>query len=129
MPIYERPGRAKYVAATKAVDHGKPTVEGNFAGTAVKQKPQPWSVGLTGQQTIAITERFVIRDKGICEVANTGIAAAVVGDPVYIVAATNALTTTAAGNVKFGRVAELPGAQNRGVATGKVRIDLDQRDF
>ena len=45
------------------------------------------------------------------------------GDKVYITSG-NVLTETGASNTPFGRVTETT-SDNRGVPTGKVRIDLD----
>lgn len=122
----ERPGRAKYVTATKATAHKAPATENGFTGVAIKQKAKPWSEGLTSPGIIAIGELFVMRVRGQHQFPNTGIAAATLGQAVYIVAATNALTLTASGNVPFGFVAELPGG-NRGVPTGFLRIDIERK--
>jgi hypothetical protein len=128
---YSRPGYMKYVAAaTKAVVHGDPCVELNFVGVAVKQK-KPSSGAASGtaaQKTVAIGEPFAIIAKGVVQVPNTGagVAAANVGDPIYIIPASNLLTTTASGNTKFGRLNEKAGS--RGTPTGKCRVDLDDKD-
>jgi predicted RecA/RadA family phage recombinase len=121
-----RPGRIKYVTATKTTTHGQACVESNIAGVAVRQVSPHWSDAYSSVTTIAIGEKFAIINKGIVEVPNTPISAAVKGDPIYIVAATNALTTTVGTNPKFGRVAEV--ASERGGRAGYVRIDLDSKD-
>lgn len=122
----ERPGRAKYVVATKATAHKAPSTEAGFTGVAIKQKAAPWSAGLVAPGLIAIGEQFVMRVRGQHEFPNTGIAAGTLGQAVYIVAATNALTLTATGNVPFGYIAELPGS-SRSVPTGRVRIDIERK--
>jgi len=140
MTVYERPGRAFYATATKAVDHGWPCVELKVVGTAVKTKARSWKDGfsdtrLAGTQTIAIAEKFTIRTKGIAEVrqvvTGTGaydISAGTLGAAVYITEADNSLSLSAgAGKVPFGRIVELP-AGNRGVAAGRTRVDMDQKD-
>lgn len=122
----ERPGRAKYVIATKAVAHKAPATELGFTGVAIKQKAAPWSEGLVSPGLIAIGEQFVMRVRGQHEFPNTGISGATLGQAVYIIAATNALTLTASGNVPFGYVAELPGS-SRSVPTGRLRIDIERK--
>jgi hypothetical protein len=127
---YERPGERHYATATKAVAHGLPVVEGGVVGVAIKQIAPPAGTGLTDplNTTIQIGEKFVIDVKGIVEVPNTGpgMAAAVKGTPVYIVAADNTLTTTGPAGGKFGRVTELPG--ERKTPTGYCRVNMDMRD-
>lgn len=126
---YNRPGKMKYVTATKAVDHGMPVTELGIVGTAVKQK-KPASGAASGspQKNIAISEPFAIISKGIVQVPDTGsgVAAAAVGTPIYIIAASNLLTTSSAGNVKFGMKVE--GAGVRGTPAAMCRIDLDAKD-
>jgi hypothetical protein len=121
---YERPGEGHYATATKVVNHGAPVVEDGIVGIAIKQKAAKWDAGLASQAQIGIGEPFHIRTKGVRQVPF--VATAVKGTPVYIVAATNALTLTAAGNVKFGRVLEVQG--QRGTPTGFMRVDLDAKD-
>jgi Uncharacterized conserved protein (DUF2190) len=125
---YSRPGYMFYATATKAVDHGKPCVENGVAGVAVKQKAVSSAAGLGGspdpQKNIAIGEKFAIISKGVVQIDNTG--SFVVGNPIYIIAATNLLTATSAGNVKFGMCVEIAG--QRGTPTGKMRVDLDKKD-
>lgn len=122
----ERPGAAKYLTATKATNHKAACTELGFTGVAIKQRAKPWSEGYTNPGVIAIGEQFVMRVRGQHEFPNTGISGATQGQAVYIVAATNALTLTASGNVPFGYVAELPGG-NRGVPTGRLRIDIERK--
>ena len=137
--MYERPGRGVYVTATKAVKHGAPAVENNLSGAAVKQRAKSWSSGYdaTTYARIEVGEAFHIRTKGIHQFdIGTGtpgvlLAAAAKGAAVWIKAADNTLLLAAdsdPGDLPFGRVVELV-ADNRGVPTGKIRIDLDQRDF
>lgn len=104
-----------------AITHGAPRKEGNFVGIAVKQKAASWSAGLAAQSEIADGEKYFLITKGEVQVANvSGFAK---GDPVYITSA-GVLTETAASNTPFGRVTETT-SDNRGVPSGKVRIDLD----
>jgi len=126
---YNRPGIMKYAVATKAVDHGLPVVELGVVGVAVKQrKPSSGAASGSPQKNIAISEPFAIISKGVVQVPNTGsgVSAAAVGTPIYIIAASNLLTTTSAGNVKFGMLVEAAGT--RGTPTGMCRIDLDAKD-
>lgn len=129
MPTTERPGAAKYTVATKAVQHGFAVIEHNLVGQAIKQKAAGWGDAYTATPTIQIGEQFAIRTKGVKRFVNTGsgVAAAAVGDPIYIIAASNLLTTSSGGNVAFGRVAETP-TSIRPTPTGYVAIDLDDKD-
>jgi predicted RecA/RadA family phage recombinase len=121
-----RPGRIKYETATKTTTHGAACIENNHVGVAVKQKSPKWDDAFSTVTTIAIGEQFAIINKGIVEVPTTGLGGAVKGQAVYITAATNALTLTSAGNVAFGRVAELP--SERGGRATHLRVDLDDKD-
>lgn len=126
---YSRPGKMKYVTATKAVNHGLPATELGIVGTAVKQRKPGSGLGSgTPQYQIAIAEPFVLISKGIVQVpdSGSGVNAAAVGTPIYIIAASNLLTTTAGGNVKFGMLVEKAGT--RGTPTGWCRVDLDAKD-
>jgi Uncharacterized conserved protein (DUF2190) len=101
--------------------HGAPVKEGNFVGIAVKQKAATFDAGLAAHSLIQISENYFLITKGEVQVANvSGFAK---GDKVYITSA-NVLTETGASNTPFGRVTETT-SDNRGVPTGKVRIDLD----
>jgi len=135
---YNRPGRMFYTTATKAVNHGQPVVEQGVPGVSVKQKSAGSGAGSgTPQKQIAIGEKFAIITKGVVEVVNTGagVAAAVPGTPIYIIAASNLLTTTSTSNVKYGMLIENESSVatnrggERGVRTGFCRIDLDKRDL
>lgn len=123
---YSRPGYMYY--ATKSViacNHGDPCIENGIVGVAVKQKAPGAGVGSgTPQKQIAIGEPFAIITKGIVQVPY--VATSAKGSPIYIVAATHALTLTAAGNVKYGLTVEIQG--QRGTPTGRMRIDLDKKD-
>lgn len=101
--------------------HGQPVVEGKFVGVAVKQKSTGWSAGLSAQAQIANGEKYYLITKG--EVTVNNVAGFAKGDAIYITSG-NVLTETNTGNTPFGRVVETT-AENRGVPTGKVRIDLD----
>lgn len=122
---YSRPGYMYYATATKAVNHGDPCVENGVCGVAVKQKAPPSTAAAgTPQKQIAVSEPFAIISKGVVQVPNT--ITATKGAPIYITAATNALTLTAAGNVKYGLCVEVAG--QRGTPTGRMRVDLDKKD-
>lgn len=120
---YSRPGTVQEVVATKVSTHGLPAIETGIAGVAVKQTAPAIGTALSTRKTIAIGETFAIIYKGEVEVASVG--ASVRGDDIYITAATNVLTATAAGNVPFGRVVKVAG--NQGTPTGRQRIDLDAK--
>ena len=107
-------------------------------GVAVKQKAYSWKAGFAEYEAaiIAVGEGFHIRTKGIRQV-NVGagqpganIAAGTKGQGVYIRPTDNSLRlsgATASGDLPYGRIVELVG-DNRGVPSGSVRIDLDQKD-
>lgn len=127
---YVRPGHIFYTVATKAVDHGLPCIETNIPGVSVKTRKPSSSVGSGApQRNIAIGENFSMIIKGEVQVPNTGVgvAAANVGDMIYIIAATNLLTATAGTNPKFGVLTAKAGA--RGTPTGFCRVNLDLRDI
>lgn len=123
-----RPGKGHYATATKAVLHGLPCIEDGFCGVAVKQIAAPAGTGLgaTAITQVGIGEKFFIITKGTVYVDN--LISATKGAPIYIVSATNLLTLTSnsGANPKFGRVEALAG--ERGVGTGKMRVDLDAKD-
>lgn len=135
---YERPGAGVYVTATKVTTHEDPSTENGLVGAAIKQKAQPWSAGLTGQQTIAIGEQFHLRTKGIKQFATAsgtkgvGIAAGTQGAGVWIHPADNTLKLTGAkttGDLPFGLIVEVVGmSPGRGVPANQIRVDLDQKD-
>lgn len=128
---YFRPGREVYAVNNSGgiYLHNQPVVEtvgsGKYVGVAVKQKPAHWSDGLTAQNQIQALEPYLIIRQGVVQCADGGAGFAD-GDQVYITSA-NALTKTSTGNTKFGRVVEVP-ADGRGVPTGFVRINLDERE-
>lgn len=126
-----RPGSVHYVtAATKAVLHGAPAIEDGYPGIAIKQVAAPAGTGLgdTKITTVQVGEAFIIQHKGQVLVNNSkqegGTFAK--GDVVYIRTADNLITATSTGNSKFGRVEAI--ATERGIPTGKMRVDLDSRD-
>lgn len=136
--MYERPGRAAYVTATKSTKHLDPATENGLVGAAAKQKTIPWTAGFAEHQTptIAVGEQFVIRTKGIHQfdigagAKGVLIAAAAKGTAIYIRPADNTLQlepAAAVTDIPFGRVVEVVG-DNRGVPANKIRIDLDQKD-
>lgn len=127
---YERPGERYYpAAATKAVNHGDPTIEDGVAGVAIKQQPAPFGTGLGAAiiTQVQVGEDFVIDTKGIVEVPAVGGAGK--GDPVWITIADNTLVAADPGGglgAKYGRVYELAG--ERDTPTGKMRVNLDAKD-
>lgn len=124
-----RPGAVHYATATKAVVHGTPAIENGFAGVALKQVPAAAGTGLGDAKitTVQIGEAFIINYRGQVYVANSrnGGGTFAKGDPVYIRTSDNALSTVTT-DAKFGRVEAIAG--ERGVATGQMRVSLDQRD-
>jgi predicted RecA/RadA family phage recombinase len=128
---YQRPGNSVYVVNNSGgiYLHGQAVVEtvgsGKEVGVAVKQKPAHWSDGLTAQNQIQSLEPYLILRRGVVQVPDGGAGFAD-GDLVYITSG-NALTKTAGSNTKFGRVVEVP-ADGRGVPTGDVRVNLDERN-
>ena len=126
---YNRPGVVQPAVATKAVDHNAPVVELGIVGVAIKQKGPGSGAGSGAvQKQIAIGEPFAILRKGIVQVPNTGsgVAAAAVGTPIFIIAASNLLTTTLTANTKYGLLVEKAGS--RGCPAGFCRVDLDGKD-
>jgi hypothetical protein len=101
-------------------------VNSGFVGVAVKQVNRAWDQGLSNQAVIDPGEPYYLITKGVVQVPNAGISANVKGDPIYITAATGALTATGPAGGKFGRITEVAG--QRGVPANKVRIDLDSKD-
>ena len=123
-------GSLIYHTATKQVTHGAPSIEVGFAGVAIKQQEQSWTLGIANRNVIGIGERFAIQHVGTCKVASSLLPGAAIGDSVQIVPATNALTRNtglSATSVAFGRVVGIPG-DNRGTPTGFVVIDMGARD-
>jgi hypothetical protein len=120
----------KYVTLVGAsVVHGAPVEQDGIVGVAVKQKaPASGAAAGSAQNTIVAGEKFAIISKGLVQVPVVGSPAK--GAPVYMTAATNALTLTGPGapptTYKFGQVAELAG--ERGCPTGFMRVDLDAKD-
>src|SRR3954467_1867064 len=109
---YLRPGVISYHVATKQVVHGNPCIEDGMAGVAIKQQEQSWQLGIANRQVIGVGESFAISHKGETQIAGTLLPGATRGQAVYIVPATNVLTTTgpASGTaIPFGRVTALAG--------------------
>jgi hypothetical protein len=128
---YNRPGQIFYTtnASGGNIAHNSPVLSGGRVGVAIKQKATDPTAGLVNPAQIANGEAFAMVVKGVVQVPVTGITSPAVGDPVYIVASSNALTKTAGtggANKPFGRITELAGT--RGTPTGQVRIDLDAKD-
>ena len=138
-----RPGEVHYVNGADARSpatpkHGQPCTSGGFVGIALKQQPAPGGTGLGSAliDTIQANEAFIIQIKGRVYIDNTvtGIAggaalSAVKGSPVYMTlagAALNIAGPASATVARFGRCTEVAG--ERGVGTGKIRVDLDAKD-
>ena len=133
-----RPGEVHYATATAALVHGQATAIDGFVGQALKQQAYPAGTGLGAAAitAIAIGEKFIVQIKGRVYLANTQTGldgatalAAVKGSPVYITIATGILNIAgpaSASVARFGRVTEIAG--ERGVGTGKIRVDLDAKD-
>lgn len=128
---YARPGTVFYAvnASGSAYLHGQAVVEtvgtGKYVGIAVKQRPAHWSDGLAAQNQIQANEPYLILRGPLVQVADGGASFAD-GDLAYITSG-NVLTKTVGSNQKFGRVVEVP-ADGRGVPTGQVRINMDERE-
>jgi hypothetical protein len=124
--VYNRPGAGTHVTNDSggSLTHGQPAKLQGFVGVLVKQKATAWSDGLAPSTVIASGEKCWMITRGIVQVTTVGGFAK--GDPIYITP-TNTLSETATNNFKFGRVVEVVG-DGRGVPTGKVRINLDEKD-
>jgi hypothetical protein len=125
----QRPGTILAIpSATRAVNHGAVTVEPNTAtgipGVAVKTAAAPAGTGLGAAaiNQIQVGEQFNLIVKGKVYIDNPG-GVFTRFQAVYVTGTTGVLTATAAGNVLLGRVTEIAG--DRGVGTGKMRVDLD----
>src|SRR4051794_40288349 len=122
---YNRPGMVKYVTnGGTAINHNQAVHNNGFVGVSIKQKAPLPTDSLATTKQIAANEPYAIQVKGVVQVPT--VAGFAVGDPVYIITATNVLTETSAGNVKYGKVVEVAG--ERGTPTGYCRIDLDAKD-
>jgi hypothetical protein len=133
-----RPGEVHYATATAALKHGQACAIDGFVGQAIKQQAYPAGTGLGAPAItdIGVGEKFVVQIKGRVYLSNTqtgldGATAlgAVKGSPVYITLATGVLNTAGPASAtvaRFGRVTEVAG--ERGVGTGKIRVDLDAKD-
>ena len=114
---YNSPGLRRDATATKAVNHGDPTIEGGFPGVAFKNAQlgaysDPTAAAATQVQ---VGEDFTIVLGGIVEVRAAKITGGLpaAGTALYIDASTNMLNTTNT-NPKFGRVDRVD--STRGVA-------------
>lgn len=126
---YERRRRGLDLTANALLTHGVPHYQAGVAGVPVKQDNPKTLDSLAARTQIASGVKYFLRTKGEAEVDNTTLAGATVGQAVYIVRATDALTLTAGGaglNLPFGRVSSLAGGF--GTPTGKLRIDMDLKD-
>lgn len=121
------PGARHDAVATKAVLHGDPCIEDNIPGVAFKSTQSlPYTDPTTATiKTVQVSEAFVIEFGGMVEArtaAFVGAALPTKGAKLYIVSASNLLTTVATGNVKFG-IAEAI-LTSRGLA----KINTNARD-
>lgn len=111
--------------AVRTIVHGAPCIVDNFPGIASKAQQLTRYVdpNTAAARTIAVGERFVQQLGTEAEVIGAnidgGVAAATLGTLLYIIPTTDRLTTTATGNVAFGRVTE--------VRTDRVRVNLNVR--
>jgi hypothetical protein len=97
---YEGVGIRHTAVATKAVIHGNPTIEDGFEGIAFKVKQLGQFVDPTNvaARTIEVGETFEIQVGGIHEIVRSGnLAAAVVGNDVYIKVSDNTMGLVAQG--------------------------------
>ena len=137
-----RPGEVHYVGARARAPatpkHGQPCTADGFVGIAIKQQPPPGGTGLNdpAHTTIGATEAFIIQIKGRVYIDNTvtgiaggGALSAIKGSPIYMTLATGVLNIAGPASAtvaRFGRCTEIAG--ERGVGTGKIRVDLDAKD-
>lgn len=106
------PGARHTAVATKQCLHGQIVTEDNFVGSAfkVKQMPVHTAPGAAALRTIEVGEIFEIEIGGVQEAAAAaGIAAAAVGDKIWIHPADNTLIRTGAvdGDIPVGIVDEI----------------------
>lgn len=119
-----RPGRGVHVKnGSTAINHADPVKNSNYVGQAIKQKGVGWELGLDAQAVIAKDEEYFLVTKGLVVVDE--VSGNAKGDAIYITSE-NVLTKTKGENTPFGRVYNVAG--ERGLPTGKVRIDLDAKD-
>jgi hypothetical protein len=130
---YVRPGASVYVTNTTGgvLLHDQAVYQavgaGCEVGIAIKQKPAHWSDGLAAQNQIQEGEPYLINRHGIVQVPDGGVGFAD-GDTMYITTGSVLQkTNTGTGTVKFGRVVEIP-HDGRGVPTGFVRVNMDERN-
>lgn len=122
------PGVMHYAVASNAVLHGDPAVEGGFAGIAIKQQEQSWTLGIADRSLVQEGEDFAILHKGQVQIRAALISSPAVGDTLFIATADYTLSkTSGGGKLKLGKIVTLAG-DNRGTPTGFVVVDLDARD-
>jgi hypothetical protein len=133
---YERRRRVYDLFANAVLTHGVPHYQNGVAGIPIKQDNPKTLDPLSTRTQIQVGVKYVLRTVGECEVADTGISAGAVGDPVYINKTTDALSLTpsAGANVPLGRIMSQggstgsPNANAFGTPTTKTRINMDARD-
>lgn len=120
-----RPGRGIHVTNDTGEDlkHDQPVAVDNYVGVTVKQKATHWDEGLSARSVIPDGEDYFLITKGLVVVDE--VSGAAKGDAIYI-DDENKLTKTSSENTAFGRVYNV--ANERGVPTGKMRVDLDAKD-
>src|SRR3954470_15497484 len=92
---YERRRRGLDLTANAQITHGVPHYQGGVAGIPIKQDNPKTLDSLAARTQIASGVKYFLRTKGEAELDNSPLAAATVGQAVYIVRATDALTLTA----------------------------------
>lgn len=134
---YERRRRGMDLTANALLTHGVPHYQGGVAGVPIKQDNPKTLDSLASRTQIASGVKYFLRTKGECDVDATSLAGATVGQAVYIVKTTDALTLAAGStglNLPFGRVTHIggtagsPDASAYGTAAGRIRIDMDLKD-
>ena len=124
-PFNLEPGSVAYVVAGVAVRHKAVASDDGYAGVAIKQDIPPADGVRADRDLIGAGKAYILALRGKCDVLASDLPGITKGTLVYVVPATNAVTTTATSNVVLGRVSELAG--ERGTPADKVRINMDQR--
>lgn len=124
MPYNEHDARSEEVTAHAQINHGDIAADGGYVGEAVKQKTPSAETARANRAIIASGEQYLLIVKGRVEAPLLG--GATQGELLYIDTTTNVIgSASGAGKQVLGRVSDLPGI--RGCATGRMRINLDQK--